>query len=167
LVSLASFGANSVPAMAGITATAALSEGLALASIAGFESGGYTGNVGTKEVAGVVHGKEFVVNAAATARNRDTLEAMNRGASSVAMNSSTAGSSTVGAGVSVKIENYGTSKDFEVQQLSETDIRIIARDEAKSAVRTEAPNVIASQINNANSSVSKSLSRSTQTQRRR
>lgn len=166
LVSLASWGANSVPAMAGITATAALSEGLALASIAGFESGGFTGNVGTSEIAGVVHGQEFVVNAAATARNRDTLEAMNRGASGVAANSSNVGSNG-GGGVSVKIENYGTSKDFEVQQISETDIRIIARDEARSAVRKETPAVIASELSNANSSVSKSLTQHTQTQRRR
>jgi len=156
MVSLASFGANSAPAMAGITATTALSEGLALASMAGFQSGGYTGEMGVGQVAGVVHGKEFVMNAEATARNRPTLEAMNKGAS-------------VGGGaqVSVSIENYGTSKDFEVQQLSETDIRIIARDEAKQAVRQEAPGVISAEISNPNSNVSKSLTRNTQTQRRR
>lgn len=34
--------------------------------MAGFESGGYTGNVGTKTVAGVVHGQEYVMNAKAT-----------------------------------------------------------------------------------------------------
>lgn len=32
----------------------------------GFESGGYTGNMGTKTVAGVVHGQEYVFNAKAT-----------------------------------------------------------------------------------------------------
>lgn len=51
-----------------------------VAKIAGFEQGGYTGNTGTKEIAGVVHGKEYVVNADATARNRAALEAMNAGA---------------------------------------------------------------------------------------
>lgn len=35
-------------------------------SMQGFESGGYTGNVGTKTVAGVVHGQEYVMNAKAT-----------------------------------------------------------------------------------------------------
>jgi len=45
----------------------------------GFEQGGYTGNMGTSTVAGVVHGQEFVTNARATALNRPTLEAMNRG----------------------------------------------------------------------------------------
>jgi TP901 family phage tail tape measure protein len=44
-----------------------------------FGDGGYTGNGGVKEPAGIVHGKEFVVNAAGTARNRSILEAMNRG----------------------------------------------------------------------------------------
>lgn len=34
--------------------------------MAGFESGGYTGNMGTKTVAGVVHGQEYVMNAKAT-----------------------------------------------------------------------------------------------------
>jgi len=168
LVSLASFGANSVPAMAGITATAALSEGLALASVAGFEQGGYTGNVGTKEIAGVVHGREFVFDAASTDRiGVGNLEAIRNGASYVSSNTSTAGSSSSGAAVAVTIENYGTSKDFEVQQISESEVRVIARDEARAAIRKEAPSVVAAEIRNPNSSVSKSLGQNTQTQRRR
>ena len=168
LVSLASFGANSVPAMAGITATAALSEGLALASLAGFEQGGYTGSVGTKEIAGVVHGREFVFDAASTDRiGVGNLEAIRNGASYVSSNTSTAGSSSSGAAIAVNIENYGTSKDFEVQQISESEVRIIARDEARAVVQKEAPGVVASQIRNPNSSVSKSLGQNTQTQRRR
>lgn len=167
LVSLASFGANSVPAMAGIAATEALTEGMALATVAGFESGGYTGNVGTSEIAGVVHGQEFVVNAAATARNRDTLEAMNRGASGVALNSASAGTGSASGGINVSIQNFGTSKDFEVQQISESDVRIIARDEAKRIVKQDAPGVVASDIGNPNSRVSKSLSNNTSVQRRR
>lgn len=55
-----------------------------VASIGGFELGGYTGNGGTKQPAGIVHGKEFVVNADGTARNRAALEAMNRGGTMVA-----------------------------------------------------------------------------------
>lgn len=51
-----------------------------VAKIAGFERGGYTGDTGRQEIAGVVHGKEYVVNADATARNRAALEAMNAGA---------------------------------------------------------------------------------------
>jgi TP901 family phage tail tape measure protein len=45
----------------------------------GFSTGGFTGNGGLADVAGLVHGREFVVNARATAQNRGLLEAMNRG----------------------------------------------------------------------------------------
>lgn len=45
----------------------------------GFADGGFTGNGDRKAVAGVVHGQEFVVNAAATAKNRGMLEAINTG----------------------------------------------------------------------------------------
>lgn len=53
-----------------------------VAQIAGvqFKTGGYTGDAGVNDVAGVVHGQEFVMNAAATARiGRANLEAMQRG----------------------------------------------------------------------------------------
>lgn len=46
----------------------------------GYSAGGYTGNGGLGQVAGFVHGREFVSNAASTARNRAVLEAMNNGA---------------------------------------------------------------------------------------
>ena len=46
------------------------------------KTGGYTGNMGVNDIAGVVHGKEYVLNAAATKRiGVDNLNAMNRGAS--------------------------------------------------------------------------------------
>lgn len=50
-----------------------------LGGLLGFAGGGYTGNGGTQQAAGVVHGKEFVVNARATKKNRAMLEAMNAG----------------------------------------------------------------------------------------
>lgn len=47
---------------------------------AGFQSGGYTGGGGVSEVAGVVHGQEYVLNANATKRvGKDTLDAINSG----------------------------------------------------------------------------------------
>jgi TP901 family phage tail tape measure protein len=46
-----------------------------------FDTGGYTGDLAVNDVAGVVHGREFVINAAATARNRPALEAINAGRS--------------------------------------------------------------------------------------
>jgi len=60
----------------GISAAANVAQ---IAGIGGFRSGGYTGDVGRDQVAGVVHGQEYVVNASATARNRAALEAMNAG----------------------------------------------------------------------------------------
>ena len=77
LTSASTFGASALAGAAALGAILAL----ALGSIAGFESGGYTGNGGIKDIAGVVHGKEFVLNASATAKNRPYLEAMNNGAS--------------------------------------------------------------------------------------
>lgn len=48
----------------------------------GFKSGGYTGNYGVNQEAGVVHGQEYVLNAAATKRvGVDTLDAINSGKS--------------------------------------------------------------------------------------
>ncbi|MCU4431878.1 tape measure protein [Acinetobacter pittii] len=48
----------------------------------GFSSGGYTGDMGRGDVAGVVHGQEYVLNAAATKRvGVDTLNAINSGGS--------------------------------------------------------------------------------------
>jgi len=79
MVSLASFGANAIPAAAGITAVTALTSILSKVGGAGFKEGGYTGGGGVSDVAGVVHGREFVVNAEGTRRNRALLEAMNSG----------------------------------------------------------------------------------------
>lgn len=82
LVSLASFGSNSIPASAGIVATTSLAQGLA--AVPGFEEGGFTGNLGRKEIAGVVHGQEYVMNAGATARiGVSNLEALASGAAKV------------------------------------------------------------------------------------
>jgi TP901 family phage tail tape measure protein len=47
--------------------------------VPGYSLGGYTGDYGVNDVAGLVHGQEFVVNAAATARHRAELEQINSG----------------------------------------------------------------------------------------
>lgn len=70
--SIGSFGTAALLGLAGIAAVIALVS-------KGFEKGGYTGGGGRKAIAGVVHGKEFVMNADATAKNRRLLEAMNSG----------------------------------------------------------------------------------------
>jgi hypothetical protein len=70
--------------MAGIAMTNALTAALAQvggAAGGGFRDGGYTGNMGEGDVAGVVHGREFVMNAEATRRHRGLLEMLNEGKS--------------------------------------------------------------------------------------
>lgn len=69
------FNLAAAATMAGLTAINVAK----IAGVKGFASGGYTGNGGVGEPAGVVHGQEFVMNAAATRQNRSTLEAMNAG----------------------------------------------------------------------------------------
>ncbi len=154
-VSLASFGANSAPAAAGIASTYALSKTLASSGggLPGFEAGGYTGNYGTKQVAGLVHGQEFVTNAAATARNRSTLEAMNRGET---INSD-------GGGMKVTIINEIPDAEFTANQISPSEVELIA----KRVVREDAPSVIAGDLGNSNSKTSKALTQNTTTTRRR
>lgn len=74
---------QNIPMIAG-----AMAQGAQIASIissvaaptTGFKSGGYTGNIGVNQEAGVVHGQEYVLNAAATRRvGVDTLNAINNG----------------------------------------------------------------------------------------
>ena len=139
-------------------------------SVKGYETGGYTGDAGTSDVAGVVHGQEFVVNAEGTRNNRAMLEAMNKGQSISPMvvpafvSGNGGGSGTSGA-PNIHIENHGT--DIQVQPLSEGEIRVIARQAAQQTVKKETPNIVSSQLAYSNSSISKALSRNTQTQRRR
>ena len=63
----------------------AVSQGMGIMSsikgiTAGFKQGGYTGNMSASQVAGVVHGQEYVFDAAATKRiGVDNLNAMRRG----------------------------------------------------------------------------------------
>lgn len=59
--------------------TGVITAAIAAVSPKGFSTGGYTGNMGVNDIAGVVHGKEYVVNARNTVKYRDTLEQMNRG----------------------------------------------------------------------------------------
>lgn len=64
--------------VAGSAAIATLNA-LVSAALAGFKDGGYTGNVGVNEIAGVVHGQEMVINANATRKHRTLLESINAG----------------------------------------------------------------------------------------
>lgn len=92
-VSLASFGANAAPATAGMTSTYATAQ--ALSVVGGFEKGGFTGNIDRKKVAGVVHGQEYVFDAASTKRiGVENLEKLRSGREAVAASASVARNST-------------------------------------------------------------------------
>lgn len=118
---------------------------------AGFQTGGYTGNGGVSDVAGVVHGQEYVLNAAATKRvGVGTLDAINSGANL-----------TTGSNVNITIN---TPAGYTAQQTQTSDgITIdIVRKEAQDAVTTAFQN-----LNNANSTESRQITRNFNTTRAR
>lgn len=126
-----------------------------------FDQGGFTGNGKNKDIAGFVHRKEFVVNPRATKGNRAALENFNRTG-----RLPTSGGSNVAVGMNVTVINQSSAK-MEVQRISETEVRIIAREESERTVVNRAGSVIAQEFNNANSNVSKSALRNLDTRRRR
>jgi tape measure domain-containing protein len=130
-------------------------------SIPFFSDGGYTGNGGVNDPAGIVHGREFVMPADATAKYRPILEAMRSGRS-VTQPSDVAPVGNGSQAMNVSVHNYGSSQ-IAVEQLSPTDIRIIAREE----VKKNSSNVVAASLSNPNSKLSRSLQTNTQTRRRR
>lgn len=160
------------PALGVAAAAAAVAAGMANVqairkqNVAGYMNGGYTGNGGIGDIAGFVHGQEYVFDAQTTSNlGTDNLDALRRGQMSLTpTNSTSQEGQTV---LNVTIENNGSYKDYEVQQLSETDVRIIARDEAQNVVTKQAGSVVARELSNANSAPSKALSRNTTTERSR
>lgn len=84
-----------------------------------FQSGGYTGDGAINAPAGIVHGKEYVVNAAATKRHRGMLEAINSGRSIQSSSNQSAPSSGSGGGRTVVELNL--SADVEARILSQSE----------------------------------------------
>lgn len=71
-------------AMAASAGVAAAVNVAKIQGVAGFETGGYTGNVGTSSVAGVVHGQEYVMDADTVRRvGVDSLDAIRSGAAMI------------------------------------------------------------------------------------
>jgi hypothetical protein len=97
----------------------------------GFASGGWTGNMDPSKVAGVVHGREFVVKAGPASQHRAELEAMNAGRYAAAPASGPA--VVAAAGVSGPMEIVGT---LDLGNGLVGMIRGVARQEAVGAVRT-------------------------------
>jgi hypothetical protein len=157
LSSIATGGANAAGAASGITSVFTMLASL----VGGFAKGGYTGNMGAQDIAGVVHGQEFVINAKATSRHRKLLEAINRGQDPMSPIIQTA--SMAPAALNVAIRNEIPEAAYEVRQLSETDVEIIA----KRVVRRETPDVVAQDLRNSNSRTSRSLRDNTTSMRKR
>lgn len=129
---------------------------------AAFQGGGYTGNMGTNTVAGVVHGQEFVAHAAATRKYRPILEDMNAGRDPTARLQSAANENGGGLGgggggsrpINVKLQNFAAGVSHTVKQgLTRDEVIIIAREEA--------PKAVAGELERPNSRVRKSLQRNT------
>lgn len=149
--------ANKLPWPANIPAIAfaaaqggAAIAGIAAATVQGFAQGGYTGSGGTGEVAGVVHGQEFVVNANATRKNLPALEAMNRG-------------EAIGMGMQVIVENHGV--DIDIVREKENRMRIVAREAAENAVREKGPQMVGETLRNPSSAGSRALGQVTSAKR--
>lgn len=136
LVSLASYGANAVAANTALLQTTALAQGIALA---GFEKGGYTGNMATNAVAGVVHGKEFVMDAAATSRiGVGNLEALRTGDMSVLNSGSATQNTAEGSGASSMggdtYNHFTSNNTFNLSATSDRQIQgIVEQAAAKGA----------------------------------
>lgn len=133
----AAFPYNMPSVAAAISQTGVLQAAMSAVSPKGFKTGGYTGNMGVNDVAGVVHGKEYVLNAMATKRiGVDKLNALNRGDN---LKNNVQVNNYAGAAVTAKQENGLTIID----------------------VRNEIERKMRSDMTNPNSSISKSIYRNT------
>lgn len=123
----------------------------------GFASGGYTGGGGINDVAGIVHGQEYVLNADATRRmGRENLDLINKGASLATPAAAAA------PGSQVTVHNYA-GVQVETQQLSPGQVQVMIT----KAMRDQTGKIIAGHINDPNSQVSRSLQKNMASERRR
>ncbi|MEO4185249.1 hypothetical protein ABH305_05250 [Acinetobacter pittii] len=138
-------------AMASVAAaTASIVANIKSVADVGFATGGYTGNMGRADIAGVVHGQEYVLNASATKRiGVDTLNALNSGGSlgSVGGDSPTVNVYTLPGQTATATQNDDGSLDVRIQQIAEQ--------------------TVSNQLANPNSRISKTMQQNYNAQRRR
>lgn len=135
-----------------------------------FADGGYvTGPGGPRDdrvSAQLSHG-EFVINAKATSQHRATLEAINGNRASQAPQGYIGGSVQPANNNAplprIVIENHGTPQTFDYKNVSHDEIRLIARD----VVHSETPGIMASEIGNPNSKLSRGIIQHTTATRKR
>jgi lambda family phage tail tape measure protein len=135
------------------------------ASISG--AGGIGGSIGTgiAGLMGFATGGEFEVGGSAATDSNVVAFRATAGERVSVMTPSQQRSSR--ASVNVSIENYGQSKSFDVQQIDESTIRIIARDEADRSVQRNTGPIVAAALRDPNSNVSKTMQQYTSAQRKR
>ncbi|HEX4302829.1 MAG TPA: hypothetical protein VHZ78_08545 [Rhizomicrobium sp.] len=139
-----------------------------VAKIAGFEDGGYTGNMPTNNVAGVVHGREWVSHAGAVPGNINTLAAMNAGMNFDRMTTRSplfaAPANSNSGGMKVNIINNGSSR-VTTQQVGPDELMVMIDDriDAKTPgiVHAEAPKSFRAELSNPQSTTSRALERHT------
>lgn len=137
----ANLGAISTVAMEG----ASIISSLKAVAGQGFKQGGYTGSMGVNDVAGVVHGQEYVFDAKATREiGVGNLEAIRSGKS-------------IGGDVNVTVNNMSSAR-VETQDDGNGNIIMTIRDEVKRSW---------SSLSNPNSFESKQVNRNVQAPRRR
>lgn len=131
----------------------------------GFKEGGLVSG-GEKIIRINEQGPEFVMNADATKDFLPLLQMLNSGESiNNRFESTPAFSGLIKPSLNVQIANYGSSKQFDVEQVDETTVRVIARDEAISVLTARGPEVIANDLAFANSRTSKAIARNTTARR--
>lgn len=172
-VSIATFGAADAAAIAGMTAAYGAGAALSAMSSVPFAAGGYVSGPGgptSDSINARLSNGEFVMNAAATRQHRALLEAMNGGrmhnGTGYAAGGYVSAGAPAGPQLHVSVHNESGAQ-IEVERISETEVRIWARDEAKRVVRTEAPGAVADSMADPNSKVSKAQTRMFNTGRRR
>lgn len=151
MASLATGGANAAGATGALASVTALAQSLALA-IPGFASGGPVSGPGTgtsDSILALLSNGEFVVNAKASNDNAPLLNHINKGgrANDIVGKSAT---------VNINVVN-NSSANIRVERLSETDIRIIAEEEANRALNKNGDQLVSTHISNPNSKTSRAL----------
>lgn len=110
---------------------------------------------------------EYVVRAAAVRQNRPLLDAINSGRTPSSAPRRIAANDGPGGGgattLQVVVKNMAPGVEHEVRQLSETEVEVIAR----RVVQKEAPKVVAGELKDPNSKVSKAVGTNTTAGRRR
>jgi phage-related minor tail protein len=133
----------------------------------GFMTGGYTGNSPSTQVAGVVHGREYVMDAASTARiGVENLNAMRSGKMG-SFEASPAANNSNYRPINFSIYDYSTGAKTWEHQITADEVRFIARDEAGQIVQKQTPKIFEAAMSEPNSKISKAISKNTQAPRRR